>query len=84
MLWPGITCSMEAGPPQAPKSQGRTFSSVLGTTFLLEEPETKNKSSSSPVAKAVCHGNIREPLVGRLLQLLRAWFLTSPRSPSAK
>lgn len=61
------------GPPQCP-----------GYHTSCEEVGIRNKGSSSHVAKAVCHGNLREPLVGRLLQLLRAWFLTSPSSPSAK
>lgn len=61
------------GPPQCP-----------GYHTSCEEVGIRNKGSSSHVAKAVCHGNLREPLVGRLLQLLRAWFLTSLSSPSAK
>lgn len=61
------------GPPRCP-----------GYHSSWEEVGTRNKGSSSHVAKAVCHGNLREPLVGRLPRLLRAWFLTSPRSPSAK
>lgn len=75
---------MKARPPSVPRSQGRALPSVLGTTLPRKEPETRNKGVSNHVAKAVCHGNTGELLAGRLLQLLRAWFLTSPRSPSAK
>lgn len=82
LLWPAITGSMKARSSSVTRSQGRALLSVLGTTFPCEEPETRNKGSSSHVAKAVCHGNIREPLMGQLLQLLRAWFLPSPRSLS--
>lgn len=69
----GVKEPRQGPPPQRP-----------GYHASREEAETRNKGSSSHVAKAVCHGNLREPLVGRLPQLLRAWFLTSPRSPSAK
>lgn len=82
LLWPAITGSMKVRSSSVSRSQGRALPSVLGTTLPCEEPETRNKGSSSHVAKAVCHGNIREPLVGRLLQLLRAWFPPSPRSLS--
>lgn len=65
---------MKAGFPSVPRSHSRALLTVLGTTFPYKDPETRNKDLSSHVAKAVCHGNIREGLVGRLLQLLRAWF----------
>lgn len=74
ILRPEITSRMKAGPPSVPRSRNRVLLTVLGTTFPHKDPETRNKGSSSHVAKAVCHGNIREGLVGRLLQLLRAWF----------
>lgn len=80
----GTASGVKAGVPSVPRTQGKPLPSVLGTTLPREEPESRNKGASSHVAKAVCHGNIRERLVGRLLQLLRAWFLPSPRSPSAK
>lgn len=79
----GITNSIKARAPSVPRSQDRTFLSVLGTTLLCKKPETRNKGTHSHVAKTVCHGNIRERLVGRLLPLLRALFLPS-HSPSAK
>lgn len=80
ILWPEISSSMKSGPPSVPRSHNRVLLGVLGTTFPHKDPETRNKGLSSHVAKAVCHGNIREGLVGRLLQLLRARFLTSPLS----
>lgn len=84
LLWPGIASSIKARSSSVPRSQGSALPNVLGTTLpCSKEPENRDKGSSSHVVKAVCHGNIREPLVGRLLQLLRARFLPSPRSPSA-
>lgn len=74
MLQPEVTSSMKAGLPSVPRSHRREHFTALGTTFPYKDPETRNKDLSSHVAKAVCHGNIREGLVGRLLQLLRAWF----------
>lgn len=70
LLWPAITGSMKVRSSSVSRSQGRALPSVLGTTLPCEEPETRNKGSSSHVAKAVCHGNIREPRVGPLPPLL--------------
>lgn len=58
--WDGITSRIRARSPLMLQSQSRDLLSVLGTTFSHKEPETRNKGSSSDVAKAVCHGNIRE------------------------
>lgn len=72
---PGLLClglppqDSKWHPPCHPQCQGARAGPSpgdLGTTIPGKDPETRNKGSSSHVAKAVCHGNIREPLVGWL------------------